>query len=285
MKLSRRQFTAALGVSAVATAAAPLGADDSKPAPLRVIAYNIYKATGWPKQRSLAKRAVEEKQMAERLAMELALHEPDIINFSESPSEAMTKAVAERLGMHHVRFPSGGHWPGTLLSRYEMTDSENTPMGGERPKDLFTRHWGRATVHVAGRDPLIVHSAHLYPTPDPTVRLKEVRAMIKAMKPDLDAGRSMLLIGDLNHGPDSEEYQLWMDAGWVDTFAQVGEGEGPTIPADTPKHRIDYVLATGPIAQRTSESRPLFEGAFRLNIQDEKSFALSDHLPQLAVFQ
>jgi len=34
-----------------------------------------------------------------------------------------------------------------------------------------------------------------------------------------------------------------------------------------------------------TESRPLFEGAFRLNIDDEESFALSDHLPQLAVFQ
>jgi len=32
------------------------------------------------------------------------------------------------------------------------------------------------------------------------------------------------------------------------------------------------------------ESRPLFEGAFRVNNEDEKSYALSDHLPQLAVF-
>jgi hypothetical protein len=33
-----------------------------------------------------------------------------------------------------------------------------------------------------------------------------------------------------------------------------------------------------------SAGRPLFEGAFRLNIADKESFALSDHLPQLAVF-
>jgi endonuclease/exonuclease/phosphatase family metal-dependent hydrolase len=223
--------------------------------------------------------------IAKRLAMELALHEPDIINFSESPKEELTKEVAEILGMNHVRFPSGGRWPGTLLSRFEIVDSQNVPLDGERPKELFTRHWGRATVKLANGDPLIVHSAHLYPTADPANRLREIRAMITSIKADLDAGRSMLLIGDLNHGPDTEEYKLWIDAGFVDTFAKVGKGNGPTIKSDIPKWRIDYVMASGPIADTVVESRPLFEGAFRLNINDNESFALSDHLPQLAVFE
>ncbi|WP_417851417.1 endonuclease/exonuclease/phosphatase family protein [Thalassoglobus sp.] len=284
MTISRRQFCAALGAAGLTTAALPTFASDKKIQPLRVIAYNVYACTGWPKDRLLAKSAVKKGQMARRLAMELALYEPDIINFSESPSEAVAKEVAEHLGMNHVRFPSGGNWPGTLLSRFEITDSENVPLGHERPKDLFTRHWGRGTVKLPNGESLIVHSAHLYPTPDPSVRLKEVKAMLVSMKKDLDAGRSMLLIGDLNHNPETEEYKLWMDAGWIDTFAKVGEGEGLTIRADDPKHRIDYVLATGPIANQILESRPLFEGAFRLNIADENSFALSDHLPQLAVF-
>lgn len=284
MTISRREFCGAVGAS-LATINSNLFAADSKPKPLRVIAYNIYKCTGWPDQRHLAQQAVAKGQMAKRLAMELALHEPDIINFSESPSEELTKEVAELLGMNHVRFPSGGNWPGTLLSKFEIIDSQNAPINGERPKELFTRHWGRATVKLPNGDPLIVHSAHLYPTADPTVRLKEIRAMIESMKPDLDAGRSMLLIGDLNHGPDTEEYKLWIDAGWVDTFAKVGTGEGPTIKADIPKWRIDYVMAAGQIAKRVVESRPLFEGAFRLNINDEESFALSDHLPQLATFR
>nr|WP_261340199.1 endonuclease/exonuclease/phosphatase family protein [Rhodopirellula baltica] len=222
--------------------------------------------------------------MAKRLAMELALYDPDIINFSESPSEKLTKEVAELLGMNHVRFPSGGNWPGTLLSKSKISDSQNAPMNGERPKELFTRHWGRALVELPNDEPLIVHSAHLYPTPEPTIRLREIRAMIKSMKSDLDSGRSMLLIGDLNHSPDTDEYKLWKDAGWIDTFAKVGEGNGFTIKADNPEWRIDYVFATGPIAKRVGESRPLFEGAFRVNNEDEKSYALSDHLPQLAVF-
>lgn len=284
MTISRRQFCSAVGAAGLSTIAFPAFGYDKKQQPLRVIAYNVYACKGWPKDRRLAKKAVKEGQMVNRLAMELALYEPDIINFSESPSEEVAKEVAKQLGMNHVRFPSGGNWPGTLLSRFEITDSENVPLGDERPKELFTRHWGRGTVKLPNGESLIVHSAHLYPGADPTVRLKEIKSMLASMKNDFDSGQSMLLIGDLNHRPDSEEYKLWIDAGWIDTFAKVGKGEGLTIKADVPKYRIDYVMAKGPIANQITESRPLFEGAFRLNVADENDFALSDHLPQLAVF-
>ena len=284
MTFLRRQFCTVLGAAGLATVAPPAFGEDQRLQPLRVIAYNVYACKGWPADRRLAKKAVEREQMAKRLAMELALYEPDLINFSESPSEAVAKEVAKHLGMNHVRFPSGGNWPGTLLSRFEIIDSQNVPLGSTRPKDLFTRHWGRGTLQLPNGDSLVVHSAHLFPGADPSIRLKEIKVMLAAMRDDLDAGRSMLLIGDLNHGPDTQEYKLWMDAGWTDTFAQVGSGQGLTIKADIPQYRIDYVMASGPIAKQIVESRPLFEGAFRLNLADENAFALSDHLPQLAVF-
>jgi len=286
MNVSRRQFCAAIGAAGLSTTASfPLFAAAANTPPLRVIAYNVYVCKGWPDDRPLAKKAVKQGQMARRLANELALYEPDIINFSESPSEAIAKEVAGYLGMNHVRFPSGGNWPGTILSRYEILESANVPLGKERSKDLFTRHWGRAVLKLPNGEPLIVHSAHLYPGPDPARRLQEIPAMLATMKPDLQAGGSMLLIGDLNHGPDTEEHKLWLEAGWVDTFNKVGKREGFTIKADAPAARIDYVMAAGPISARIQESRPLFEGAFRVNTADDQSFALSDHLPQLAVFE
>jgi endonuclease/exonuclease/phosphatase family metal-dependent hydrolase len=282
--LTRRGFcvVAGLGVSALGT---KLLASEPKTRSLRVISYNIQHGIGWPKNRPLAIKAIDKGQMAKRLAMELALYEPDIVTFSESPREEITQEVASLLRMNHVRFPSGGNWPGTLLSRFDIVESQNVPLGTERPKKLFTRHWGRAVLKLAGGELLIVHSAHLFPTQDPTNRLKEIKAMLASMKPDFDAGRSMLLMGDLNHKPDSAEYRCWIDAGWIDTFAKVGTGEGFTIPSDTPRGRIDYVMAFGPIAKQAVESRPLFEGAFRLNTADQESFALSDHIPQMAVFK
>lgn len=290
MHVSRRQFVSALGAASLTTlgvspwAKSCQGADEASSSHLRVIAYNIYAGKGWPADRPLAKKAVQAKQMPERLALELALYDPHLINFSESPSEAFTQEVAQRLGMHHVRFPSGGNWPGTLLSKYKILESANTPLGYERPKELFTRHWGKAVIQLPSGDPLVVHSAHLYPVEDPTIRLQEIPAMLKSMQPDLDAGRSVLLIGDLNHKPDAKEYQLWQAAGLVDTFAKLGQGEGLTFLADKPYKRIDYIFAGGPIAQKITKARPLFEGAFRLNPEDPNAFALSDHLPQYAAF-
>ncbi len=285
MPMTRRQFAAGIGFVALTAWGAPVFANDDESTTVRVIACNVFGGTGWPANRPRAMQAVERGEWATRMADELALHKPDIISFSESPGERVAQQIAEQLGMNHVRFPSGGKWPGTLLTRFEIVDSKNVPLEGQRPRELFTRHWGRATLQLPTGQQLIVHSAHLFPGEDPAVRLREIAAMLETMKADLDAGRSMLLLGDLNHVPDSREYRLWIDAGWVDTFARVGKGKGFTISSDIPKWRIDYVMAAGPVARGIVESRPLFEGAFRLKIADKQSWALSDHLPQMAVFQ
>lgn len=285
----------------------PESADDA----VTLIAYNVYGGTGWPKDRWRARKTVELEQFATRLANELALYSPDIVTLSESPSEKTTLRVADLLQMHHVRFPSGGHWPGTLLSRFPIIESTNVPLDGPRPPDLFTRHWGRAVLAVADDEEWVIHSAHLFPTADPAIRLREIEAMIQSMHDDLAANRPMVLMGDLNHGPQTEEYRKWTDAGWHDTYRiarrekkiqeapapndgstridnkipGAAEDDGATIPADRPKWRIDYVWVSKPLANRVLESKPLFEGAFRLNVDDPESFALSDHLPQLARIQ
>lgn len=292
MTIHRRRFCTAIGAASMSLGLIPclstsgqaMLAMPVQAQPLKVIAYNVLAFKGWPEDRPNAKKAVSSGQMAQRIAWELALYEPDIVNFSESPSEALTKEVAALLKMNHVRFTSGGSWPGTILSRHEITDSENTPLGKERPKDLFTRHWGRAVIQLPWAEKLIVHSAHLYPHADPTVRMKEIPAMLESMKPDLESGASMILMGDLNHRPDTTEHQLWLDAGWVDTFVKAGRGDGMTIDAAKGRARIDYIMAAGPIANRIQESRALFEGAFRVNQADSADFALSDHVPQYAIF-
>ncbi len=283
--MSRRRFCSSMGALGLGAVSRVATADDKQEELLRVIAYNVYGCIGWPNNRRLAQKAASTGQMAERLAMELALHEPDIVTFSESPAEDVVREIAQELEMNWTRFPSGGQWPGALMARLDIIESETAPLAGsERPSDLFTRHWGRCAVGLPSRDPLMVHSAHLMPGADPSIRIREIEAMLASMEEDRTGGRSMLLMGDLNHGPETTEYAMWIDAGWVDTFAAAGEGDGPTIRSDVPQWRIDYVMATGPIARQVVEARPLFEGAFRLNINDPEAFALSDHLPQFASF-
>jgi endonuclease/exonuclease/phosphatase family metal-dependent hydrolase len=302
--VSRRGFS---GVLAAACAAALSGfssqitraaepaqqASPDKAGELRVIAYNILKCTGWPDDRDLAKRAAAGGQIAKRIALELALYDPHVVTFSESPDEKLTREIAEQLGMHHVRFPSGEDWPGTLLSKFEVLESRNAPVvSGTRPEDLFTRHWGRAALKLPSGQPLIVHSAHLYPGQDSAIRLREVDAMLAAMQADLKSGKALILMGDLNHMPDGPEYAKWRGAGLVDTFAAVGERDaspanpaGKTFAADEPRIRIDYVWAGGPLGKQIQSSRSLWVGAFRTNPADGESFALSDHVPQYGSFR
>jgi len=187
MVIERRAFCAGLGAAAMLPVVA-----EEKPMSLKVIAYNVFACAGWPKDRRRAQRVLESGQMADRLGMELELHQPDLINFSESPAEALALHVADRLRMNHVRFPSAGHWPGTVLTRHGILESQNVPLAGGRPRpeELFTRHWGRAVLRLPERETLVVHSAHLMPGPDPAVRLREIDAMLHAMQPtSTPAGR------------------------------------------------------------------------------------------------
>lgn len=268
--------------------ALPAAFPGDRAAALRVIAYNIYKGTGWPKDGERTAKAYEMGQLPARLARELALYEPDIINFSESPPEPVIKEISVHLNMDYVVFPSGGNWPGTLLSRLKILESANAPLaGGQRPDDLFTRHWGRAILELPGGESLTVHSAHLYPHDTPeagAIRKREIEEILRVASEDIRDNKPAIVMGDLNHTPLMPEYSQWINAGWTDTFTQAGRGDGMTIPADEPSKRIDYVLAGGSIAAQVREARPLFEGAFRTNPADPGSFALSDHLPQYAQF-
>ena len=90
-----------------------------------------------------------------------------------------------------------------------------------------------------------------------------------------------LVVGDLNHEPDTVEHRRWLKGGMLDSFAAKGAGPALTWPADEPTMRIDYVLARGPVADRLEACRVLAEGPF---VSRADAPALSDHLPLLASF-
>ena len=61
-------------------------------------------------------------------------------------------------------------------------------------------------------------------------------------------------------------------------------GQPLTCPSIGLRERINYIWAYGPIAKRLTNCRVLYEGAFRTYLEDPRSFALSDHVPVLAIF-
>ena len=288
--IDRRQFLVATGGTALASTLLPTTIASAinprlSTMALRTITYNVLACRGFKltdDNRAILSKA--RKQIPARIALELALYEPDIVTFQESPAKSVVADIANRLGMNHTYFRGG--FPGAVISRFEITESTNKPLASgtdlDDVKGLFTRHWGRAVLKTDDGD-LVVYSVHMHPG-KPEVREKEVTQMLAAMDADLTSDRSMILQGDLNHAPDGPEYQRWVKAGLRDAFAVKGTGNGFSIPSNEPRVRIDYVWAHGPLADRFNECRVLFEGDFRTNPLDPKSFALSDHIPVLAAF-
>ena len=261
----------------------------ARPNGLRTISYNILACLGFPEtEANRARFKAMQPQQPMRLALELELYQPDLITFQESVSRDVAQQIASALKMNLAYFPAAVPsypgsplgYPGTLLTRFRVIESQNFP--GKNDDELYTTHWGRALIATPS-EVVVVFSAHLHPRSS-DIRSREIDGILREVEKDMRKGRSLLLQGDLNHPPDSPEYQRWVAAGLIDTFAVKGAGQPYTSKSIAPHRRIDYIWAHGPIAKRLTEARCLFEGAFRTNPQDPQSIALSDHLPVMAVF-
>lgn len=250
---------------------------------LRTITYNVLQCSGfWSRDaEERAARAFPADAAAERFASALAPFDADIVTLCESPAPEVSEAIAAALGLRALTFPSPRDWPGTLMTRLEVVSADVQP--ARASEDVFTRHRGVATLRLEDGAELALHSVHLHPN-DEEVRAREQRALLEALRDDLEAGRSVLLQGDLNHRPDMPEYAGWTAAGLVDAAAGAG-AESHSFRADLPMARIDYVWAGGPLAARSIEARTLAEPPFTARTaEDSTAPPLSDHLPVLAEF-
>ena len=187
---------------------------------LRSITYNVFNGCiGYkginghelpPGENSdLVKTARDMGQIPQRIMLELALYKPNIVNFSEGPAEDVVAKMAKMLDLNYAFFPGG--FPGAILTTYEIIGSENRPFQNKtrnNPKELFTRHWGKAKLRLPDGKIITIHSAHLWPFKkeenDTRVRLAEIEELIASIKYDLgNNSDAVLLQGDLNHTPDT----------------------------------------------------------------------------------
>lgn len=275
---SRRELLRAASWACLFGSVAP-ACGGEQATPLRTIAFNVGKCRGWPPWSFRARRLRDRGQMPARFAAALANEQPQVITFAEAPSRQTCQAVARQLKMNVAYFGSAKSYPGALFTHADILQQQSRPAEG-LSKELFTRHWGRAVLRRKDDSKLVVHSVHLYPNRQAT-RRAEIAVLLKAAAADLKTHTDVLLQGDFNFTPDSQEYRLLTAAGWIDTFAQVGQGDGRTFPSAVPLQRIDYVFASPTLAKRLKQSRPLSGEVFTWG---NSGYALSDHLPVLAVF-
>lgn len=254
---------------------------------LRTISYNVLGGHGYPRpndknHHDLATALTP--QIPSRLALELALYRPDLITLQEAPPEPHVAQIAQALGMNYTFFPGG--WPGALLTRFKIVESQNRPLVGKADELMFTRHWGRAVLDDGIRK-LVVFSLHMYPHPvnaEQDHQRREVAEALAVVKKDLDAGCTVLLQGDLNQTPDVPDHQQWKNLGLVDAFEARGSGPKLSFSSHQPEKRLDYIWASHPLTAALRDCRLLYEGAFRTRPDEVWSFALSDHIPIMATF-
>lgn len=273
---------------------------------LRTIQYNVFNGCIGYKDINGRELPADEKydlvraardlgQIPRRIVLQLALYKPDIITFSEAPDEKTIAEMAGWLTMNYAYFPGAkdgkGHYPGSILTNYEIVSSENRPFVDKvnNAEKLFTRHWGKAKLRLTNGEMIMVHTTHLWPftkNGGQAIRLEEIDQLLKSIHYDVEHDtKSVLLQGDLNSLPDTPEHAKLTSGGLVDTFEKAGIGNGYTATSKDPHARIDYIYAIGPISENITQSSPLYEGDFRLNNADPKGFALSDHIPVLSGFK
>lgn len=226
--------------------------------PVRILTYNIhsaYNSQGAQDPEAIA-RVIEDSQ-AEVVALQevsrgwLLDGSTDLVGF-----------LGRRLKMQ-VLFQGTADpvWGNALLTRLPILKNGSAPL--PLAGTLLPRGYLWATVDAGLPNPLLVIVTHLHHVEsEHAPRLAQVPVLLDFW----DERSSSVLLGDLNSEPGYPEMALIAEAGFVDSWAEAGTGEGLTWPSTAPFERIDWIWHT-----------PDLRAVLAVNPQS----TASDHLPLL----
>ncbi len=204
--------------------------------PIRVMTYNIHSAY-----------SRQGRQDPEGIAQAIESADPDVVGLQEvsrgwliDGSTDLPFWLSRRLGMH-VLFSgtTGPMWGNAVLTRYPVLEhgSGELPLAGTLLKRGFL--WAR--IDAGGPRPILLIDTHLHHIEsEHGPRLAQIPVLLDFW----DGEPSTILVGDLNSTPDFPEMKLIADAGFVDSWAQAGQGDGYTFSSDAPYERIDWIWHT-----------------------------------------
>jgi endonuclease/exonuclease/phosphatase family metal-dependent hydrolase len=237
----------------------------SSPATLRVMTYNIRHARGMDDEVDVARiAAVINEAKADLVALQEVDRGVERTGRRDLPAE-----LAQCTGMAALFEPNilfeGGDYGNAILTRWPILQNKNELLpavgGGER-KGAF-----QLVVDFAGTELLFVntHLDHRSDDAERILGIDRIREIVSRYR-DLPA----IVCGDFNDLPQSRTH-LKMKEQFLDSWEEVGRGEGFTFPSDHPARRIDYVWTS-----REGELTPQ-----RARIQASHA---SDHLPLIVDF-
>lgn len=155
--------------------------------------------------------------------------------------------LAAELGMNvYYRAPVRSN---AILTAFPVIRWSSTPLPlwpGREQRRLV-----HATVLVDGQA-VNVFTTHLDQS-FPGLRVEQIRAAEGLMAPYTDT--PTILGGDLNSGPGSAVLDS-LRSRLQDSWAEVGQGPGNTVPAGSPRVRIDYLLHNSWLSPRAAQVLP-----------------------------
>ncbi|WP_205474901.1 endonuclease/exonuclease/phosphatase family protein [Nocardioides sp. SYSU D00038] len=189
----------------------------------------------------------EDRYDLARIAAEIEAWRADVVLLQEvdrgrsrSGGADQAAQLGARLGMSSVFGPNirsgGGQYGTAILSRFPIVSWAHQLLpryAGQEQRGVL-----RATVQLLDQriDVVNVHLEHT----SSDVRVAQMRAVKKFIGP---AVRPVVLGGDFNDPPGTRSVRLGL-AGMQDTWPAVGSGDGDTVPAASPRRRIDYLLVS-----------------------------------------
>lgn len=235
---------------------------------LRVLTYNIHHGEG-----------SDGRFDYPRLAEIINRVQPDLVALQEVDVQTRrSKGVdqAERLGAltgMHAYFAEampyqGGRYGEAVLSKIAPAKTIRIPLPAEPGQEPRAGACIRLSQSDPDGLPVYFVGTHLCHLSEQT-RINQVRRLIRRPPLAIYPG---ILAGDFNFTPGSEPYNMLINEGWVDAAQAFGNPK-PTVPADQPSMRIDYVFVRPAARWRIVDVQVLDEPV------------ASDHAPVLVVLE
>ncbi len=214
-------------------------ASEAPPIPakgIRVMSYNIHHGEGLDKKVDLERIAgIIKAERADLVALQEVDKGTERTQKRDFPAELARLTGMTCIFSNNYDY-QGGEYGNAILTRFPVKTWTNLHYKMLRPDEQ--RGALQALLEVRGRD-LVFINTHIDFRPDPAERLSNA-AEIKELLENKYAGLPAILCGDFNDVPDSRTWQAFAGM-FVDSWKVAGKGEGFTIPASTPRKRIDFI--------------------------------------------
>lgn len=204
---------------------------------LKVMTWNIHGGTG-----------TDDEKDIDRTISEIKKINPDIVGLQEISDEEMINKIADELDMN---FFFGNDFKDTegngLLSKYPIKEAENIYLNPAKRSSII-----KAKILIDDEEwNIFVTHLSLRPQEDNLIQVEDILMNVLERNSE-----RVILMGDFNFGPSSEQYRKITTNEKVklrDTYGVLNYEEGSTFRSNFLFRRIDFIFSSIDIEPRTSK--------------------------------